>query len=104
MGVLGNPRRLQVLGWLTDPVAHFPPQRDGDLIADGVCLVFIADKLGISQPSASRHMDLLSQAGLVVATPIGRWTFYRRDEAAIAEALARITQALSADNHHPKAP
>jgi ArsR family transcriptional regulator len=92
--VLNNERRLQVLEWLQDPAANFPPQRDGDLVDDGVCLVFIADKLGISQPSASKHMEMLVTAGLVQATPIGRWTFYRRDDAAISQALATISDAL----------
>lgn len=31
---LANPKRLQVLEWLKDPEAHFPPQRDGDLVED----------------------------------------------------------------------
>ena len=95
MRVLGNARRLQVLGWLADPVANFPPQDDGDLVDDGVCLVFIADKLGISQPSASRHMELLASADLVTPTPIGRWTFYRRNEEAISLALDTIETSLA---------
>jgi len=33
---LASPKRLQILEWLRDPVAHFPPQRDGDLVDDGV--------------------------------------------------------------------
>jgi ArsR family transcriptional regulator len=64
------------------------------LVSDGVCLLFIAEKLGISQPSASKHMELLTAAGLVTATPIGRWTFYRRNEAAIDAAAATISAAL----------
>ena len=48
---LANDRRLLLLSWLKDPVAHFPPQTDGDLIKDGVCGVLIAEKLGVSQPS-----------------------------------------------------
>jgi DNA-binding transcriptional ArsR family regulator len=95
MKVLGNRRRLQILSWLADPRAHFPPQSDGDLVTDGVCLVFIAEKAGISQPAASRHMEMLVGAGTVVATPIGRWTFYRRDEAGIAAAAARIAGSLT---------
>jgi ArsR family transcriptional regulator len=39
---LASARRLQVLEWLKDPRAHFPPQRDGDLVDDGVCVCFIA--------------------------------------------------------------
>jgi ArsR family transcriptional regulator len=82
---LGNEKRLAVLHWLADPVAHFPPQRDGDLVADGVCSVFIADKLGVSAPTASEHLKLLTSAGLLTATRVRQWTFYRRDERRIAE-------------------
>lgn len=82
---LGNEKRLSILEWLADPVAHFPPQRDGDLVHDGVCSVFIADKLGVSQPTASEHLKLLTGAGLLRAKRIKQWTFYRRDERRIAE-------------------
>jgi ArsR family transcriptional regulator len=34
---LANDRRLQVMTWLKDPVKHFPPQINGDLVEDGVC-------------------------------------------------------------------
>jgi len=78
-----SPKRLQILGWLRDPVAHFPPQRDGDLVEDGVCVVFIADKLGVTQPTATTHLQALARAGLVTSKRVGQWTFYKRDEAAI---------------------
>jgi hypothetical protein len=29
---LGNQRRLEILAWLADPVANFPPQRDDDVL------------------------------------------------------------------------
>jgi DNA-binding transcriptional ArsR family regulator len=80
---LANERRLLILEWLKDPVAHFPPQRDGDLVTDGVCGVLIAEKLGISQPTLSEHLKVLSQAGLVRAKRIKQWTFYQRDEDSI---------------------
>jgi DNA-binding transcriptional ArsR family regulator len=81
---IASDRRLMVLDWLKDPRAHFPPQVDGDLVDDGVCLVFIAEKLGVSQPTASEHMRVLTDAGLVTAKRIKQWTFYKRDEACIA--------------------
>ena len=81
---LANARRLQILGWLKAPRAHFPPQVDGDLVRDGVCSVFIARKLGVSAPTASEHLRVLSQAGLVRGKRIKQWTFYRRDEKRIA--------------------
>jgi len=81
---LGNDRRLLILDWLKDPRAHFRPQVDGDLVEDGVCGLLIAEKLGVSQPTLSEHMRVLVQAGLVTPKRIKQWTFYRRDEAAIA--------------------
>ncbi|HWI27534.1 MAG TPA: ArsR family transcriptional regulator [Stellaceae bacterium] len=80
---LANERRLLILEWLKEPRTHFPPQRDGDLVRDGVCGVLIAQKLGVSQPTVSGHLRLLAQAGLLRAKRIKQWTFYRRDEAQI---------------------
>jgi DNA-binding transcriptional ArsR family regulator len=82
---LANERRLQILGWLKTPRAHFPPQVDGDLVRDGVCGLFIAQKLGVSQPTASEHLRISTGAGLVRARRIKQWTFYKRDEKRIAE-------------------
>jgi ArsR family transcriptional regulator len=82
---LANERRLGILNWLKDPRAHFPPQVDGDLVRDGVCGVFIAQKLGVSQPTASEHLRVLTQAGLVRTRRIKQWTFYKRDEKRIGE-------------------
>lgn len=81
---LANDRRLTILAWLRDPVANFPPQVDGDLLKDGVCGLLIAEKLGVSQPTASEHLKILTQAGLLRTRRIRQWTFYKRDEAAIA--------------------
>jgi len=83
-----------VLEWLKEPVAHFPPQRDGDLVEDGVCVLFIADKLGVAQPTATTHLQALARAGLVSAKRVGQWTFYKRDEAAIAALKQRIGEEL----------
>jgi ArsR family transcriptional regulator len=91
---LANERRLTILDWLKDPSAHFPPQVDGDLVEDGVCGVNIAAKLGLSQPTLSEHMRILVQAGLVRAKKIKQWTFYRRDEARIAQAKDQIQAGI----------
>jgi ArsR family transcriptional regulator len=80
---LANERRLQVLDWLKDPRAHFREQVDGDLVEDGVCGLLIAEKLGVSQPTVSEHMRVLTSAKLVRAKRIKQWTMYRRNEAAI---------------------
>jgi len=82
---LANDRRLQILEWLREPRRHFPPQVDGDLVKDGVCGVFIAEKLGVSQPTASEQLRVLVHAGLIRGKKIKQWTFYKRDEKRIAE-------------------
>jgi len=89
---LANEKRLQILEWLKDPRAHFPPQVDGDLVKDGVCGLRIAEKLGVSQPTVSEHMRVLSQAGLVRGKRIRQWTFYRRDEARIREVKRAVSR------------
>ena len=89
---LASARRLQVLEWLKDPRAHFPPQRDGDLVDDGVCVCFIAEKLGVAQPTATAHMQRLARAGLVTSRRIGQWTFYQRDE----DAITAVKQSIAA--------
>jgi DNA-binding transcriptional ArsR family regulator len=91
---LANGRRLQVLEWLKNPRTHFPPQVDGDLVEDGVCGIFIADKLGVSQPTASEHLRVLSDAGLLQAKRIKNWTFYKRDEKRISEVKKLIQRAV----------
>ena len=91
---LANDRRRQILAWLQDPRAHFPPQVDGDLVEDGVCGVLIAEKLGVSQPTVSEHMKVLAHAGLVRSKRIKQWTFYRRDDARIAAVKQAITETV----------
>jgi ArsR family transcriptional regulator len=89
---LGNERRLQILEWLKDPQRHFPPQRDGDLVKDGVCGLLIARKLRVSQPAVTEHLKILSRAGFLASKRIKKWTFYKRNERAIKNIKRAITE------------
>lgn len=81
--------RLDILELLKDPAAHFPPQRHGDPVEDGVTAGAVADKLGVPRAVAETHLGLLVNIGLVRTKRI-RWrTYYRRDEMRIAE-VARM--------------
>jgi DNA-binding transcriptional ArsR family regulator len=91
---LANQRRLQILEWLKEPRAHFRPQVDGDLVRDGVCGLLIAEKLGVSQPTASEHLKVLSRAGLVRPKRIKQWTFYKRDEVRIRQLKRTILDSI----------
>ena|ERR1700730_16600736 len=91
---LANDRRLLILEWLKNPRKHFPPQVDGDLVKDGVCGGFIAEKLGVTQPTVSEHLKILAQAGLVRAKRVKQWTFYKRDEPRISEIKRAIGRSI----------
>ena len=90
---VASPVRRAILFLLKDPAANFPPQIDGDLARDGVCADFIRDKLEIAAATASRHLTLLTDAELLIATRKKGWTFYRRDEPAIQ----RFTELLKSE-------
>src|SRR5258708_23699304 len=83
-GALASDRRLLILEWLKRPRAHFRAQVDGDLVKDGVCGVLIAEKLGVSQPTVSEHLKILSQAAPVSAKRAKQWTLYKTHEAPLA--------------------
>jgi DNA-binding transcriptional ArsR family regulator len=70
LGVLAEPRRLQILDLLRDgerPV--------GDLV----------DRLGISQPAVSKHLRVLKEAGLVEVRPDAQRRLYRIRPEPLAE-------------------
>ena len=91
---LASDRRLLILEWLKRPRAHFREQVDGDLVEDGVCGLLIAEKLGVSQPTVSEHMRVLTAAKLVRAKRIKQWTMYRRNEAAISAVKRAIEEKV----------
>ena len=91
---LSNERRLQVLEWLKNPEENFPPHVDVEGFEFGVCVGSIQDKLGLSQSTTSQYMSTLENAGIVISTRIGKWTYYRRDEEAIAEFAEFIKNSL----------
>ena len=87
---LSNARRLTIVKWLKDPTSHFPPQRDGDLLEDGVCVGFITKKMGLSQPAVTEHMQVLAEAQLVTSKKIRNWVFYKLDEKRVAIFLSAL--------------
>jgi hypothetical protein len=48
--------------------------------------LFIAEKLGVSQPACGERLKVLSQAGLIGGKKIKQWVFYQRNKDRIAEA------------------
>ena len=77
---LSNKSRLQILAWLKQPELHFPLQEHG--YDNGVCVGQIQQKTGLTQSTVSEYLGILQRAGLVEATRVGQWTYYKRNEAA----------------------
>jgi ArsR family transcriptional regulator len=90
---LANDHRLEILNWLRDPRAHFPPQTDGDLVRDGVCGLFIAQKMRVTPADRERASAHPVAGRMVRAKRIKQWTFYKRDEKRIAEIKRVLTSA-----------
>lgn len=90
---LANPTRVAILHGLKKPAEHFPPQDEGDVEVEGVCVGSIQEGIGLSQSTTSSYLELLHRAGLVIATRRGRWTYYKRDEGGIS----RFVEALRRD-------
>ncbi len=70
------------------------PSATGTSSRTGFCVLFIADKLGVAQPTATGHLQALARAGLVTSKRVGQWTFYKRDEAAIRDFTRQLGDQL----------
>ena len=91
---IGNEKRLQILKWLKNPETNFPPHQEVENFDDGVCVTFIQEKAGLSQSTTSQYLAILEEAGLVIPTRIGKWTYYKRNEAVISAFIKHIKHRL----------
>lgn len=60
----------------------------------GLCASDIEQRVQLSQPTISHHMSILRKAGLVEATKLGQWMWYRRNDAALRGFLGKLRQSL----------
>jgi ArsR family transcriptional regulator, arsenate/arsenite/antimonite-responsive transcriptional repressor len=61
-----------------------------------VCVCYLVDVLGQSQPKISRHLAYLRRAGLVSARREGKWMHYRLETPSSAENSALLEASLAA--------
>ncbi|MBA3913701.1 MAG: winged helix-turn-helix transcriptional regulator [Acidobacteriales bacterium] len=85
---IGDPKRRQILQLLKD--------RGGSTAGKeiGLSASEIEQRVGLSQPTVSHHMAILSRAGLVEGRKLGQWVWYRRREPALRAALRQLKEAL----------
>ncbi|MDO5706950.1 MAG: helix-turn-helix transcriptional regulator [Paracoccus sp. (in: a-proteobacteria)] len=91
---MASEQRLRVLHLLADPARHFAHQQSADPVEFGVCMSLIAEALGIAQPTASRHLDILRQAGFITVRRHLKWAYCQRNDAAIQDYLGWLSQQL----------
>lgn len=91
---LANPVRLKILAGLKEPARHFPPQDEGDIELDGVCVSSIQEGIGLSQSTTSDYLGILHKAGLVTMKRRGQWTYYKRDEDGIRKLVETMRSEL----------
>src|SRR5262245_49987829 len=77
--VLADPARLRLLS-----IIHAQPGGEAS-----VC--HLTEPLGLSQPTVSHHLKVLTQAGLLERDQRGRWAYYR----VVPEPLAALRSLLA---------
>lgn len=60
--------------------------------ADGMAVGAIAQALGLANATLSFHLKELTNAGLTIATPVGRSIIYAANFATVAQVLAYLTE------------
>jgi ArsR family transcriptional regulator len=78
MKVLADPARLRLLSLIAS--------------AGEACACDLVDPVGVSQPTVSHHLKVLTEAGLVEREQRGRWAFYRP----VPERMSILARALGA--------
>ncbi len=89
---LGDSTRLRILDLLKRP-----GRSACDLVErseKGMCACDIQDEIGLSQAAISHHMGLLKRAKLIHSEKRGRWMFYWRNEAMIANLAEKLAKTV----------
>lgn len=92
---LANETRIEILRLLDRPSDHFAHQQSADPVETGVCVQLLAEHFSVSQPTMSRHVELLKRAGFVKAKRQQKWTYCSRDEEALSDYLNWLSGSLN---------
>ena len=95
--VLDNGHRREILSWLKEPRKNFPQPLPEHENLPGACASYIFQKASLSQATVSQYLAALERAGLVTRSRHGQWTFFARNEAAIAQAAEMLSAELKGE-------
>ena len=88
---LSNSTRLEILEWLKDPELNFPPNTTNISNKEGVCVTYIFEKTNLSQSTISIYLSNMEKCGLLEIKRLGKWSYFKRNQATIDEYLAFIS-------------
>ena len=80
--VVADPTRLRLLSLIAAG-----PDREG-------CVCDLTAPLGLSQPTVSHHLKVLSEAGILDRDKRGRWVYYRINTEPLEALRAALTPAF----------
>lgn len=75
---LGDPTRVKLLSMIVS-------SSSGEM-----CVCDLTEPVGLSQPTVSHHMRLLTEAGLVTREQRGRWAYYRPTTGVLTDAAKQL--------------
>ena len=91
---MARAQRLKILQVLAEPGKHFDQQWSADPVDFCVCMTLIAEALTVALATASRHQDILRQAGFITVRKHLKWSYCKRDEVAIGDYLGWLGKEI----------
>ena len=91
---IADPTRSRILLALTERGNESRSAGEKGIHGSCLCGGQIEQRIRLSQPTISHHMNILTKAGLVEASKQGQWRWYRRNEKAIREVVKTLRGKL----------
>lgn len=91
---IADPTRRRILLALKERSNETKSAAEKPVHGSCLCGGEIEERVRLSQPTISHHMNILTKAGLVEATKQGQWRWYRRNEKALREVVKTLRGKL----------
>lgn len=89
---IADPVRRRILAVLKEQGSS--AKKTSSVTSMGLCAGDIEERIGLSQPTISHHMAILTKVGLVEAIKQGQWRWYRRNPSAIRQLVKTLRSKL----------
>jgi ArsR family transcriptional regulator len=89
---IADPARRRILTVLKEHARSTQKSSPGKGM--GLCAGDIEERIGLSQPTISHHMAILTKVGLVEAVKQGQWRWYRRNQSTIRQLVKTLRTKL----------